>query len=95
MANQYIIDPSNARAATLGLAPGVNYYKCRMVKDGPYLPVKTSVIEHRDESGDLIGEPLDEAGYRTLAADSEWCQAKYGARPGEKPDLRTIPFVEP
>ena len=43
----------------------------------------------------LFGEEVDEITYKVALADDPYCQAKYGARPGEKPDLRTIPFVEP
>lgn len=116
----YIVDPSNARAATCGLMKGVNYFRARRVKNGPYVAVKTQVIEPRDSEdnlcGDvqyiveidgqvipfeqwdhsaLFGDPIDEPTYRTMLADGLWTQANYGARPGEKTDVRKMPFVEP
>lgn len=48
MTRAYILDPTFARAATMGLAPGVHYYKARLVKDGPYVGIKTEAPEVAD-----------------------------------------------
>lgn len=50
----YILDPSNERAKTLGLLPGVHFFKSRLTRGGPYVGVRTAVIEDRDDSGELI-----------------------------------------
>lgn len=116
----YIVDPSQARAKTCGLMRGTHYFRARRVKDGPYVAVKTQVIEPRDADGNLcgdvqhiveidgavipfekwettalFGDEIDEPTYKTMLADGPWTQANYGARPGEKTDVRKMPFVEP
>ena len=56
MSRAYIIDPSNDRAATLGLMPGEHWFEARLAKGAPLSVVHTAVIEPRDESGELCGD---------------------------------------
>lgn len=56
MTKVYICDPSMTRAQTCGLMPGQHWFKARKMKDGPYLPVMTEVVEPRDAEGNLIGD---------------------------------------
>lgn len=56
MTRTYIIDPTNERGQTLGLMPWINYFKTRLVKDGPWVGVKTVVHEPRNELGEIDGD---------------------------------------
>lgn len=47
------------------------------------------------EHSAMFGEEIDEPTYRTMLVDAPWTQANYGARPGQKTDVRKIPFIEP
>ncbi len=53
---QYIIDPTEARGQTLGLLPGINYWKTQLTKNGPWVGVKTIVHEPRNELGEIAGD---------------------------------------
>lgn len=56
MSREYIIHPGEDRGATLGLLPGINYFKTQLTKGGPWIGVKTVVHEPRDAAGDLCGD---------------------------------------
>lgn len=67
MTRVYIIDPTFDRGATLGLLPGINYFKTQLVKGGPWIAVKTTVHEPRDEAGEIDGD----CAYCVYIGDSE------------------------
>lgn len=56
MTRIYVIHPGEDRGATLGLLPGINYFKTQLTKGGPWIGVKTVVHEPRDDAGDICGD---------------------------------------
>lgn len=88
-ASIWIVDPTFTRQATMGLEPGTHYYAARLVKNGPLVPVKTSVVEPRDEDGNLIGDvtytvevngqamPMDQWDKRALLAERRMTEQEY------------------
>lgn len=52
----YIIDPSEARGSTLGLLPGLAFWKTQLVRGGPWVAVKTEVVEPRNDAGEVDGD---------------------------------------
>lgn len=67
MTRAYVIHPGEDRGATLGLLPGIAYWKTQLTKNGPWVAVKTEVVEPRNEAGEIDGD----CTYRIFIAGNE------------------------
>lgn len=56
MTRAWIIHPGDERGQTLGLLPGGAYFKTQLTKNGPWVAVKTEVVEPRNAEGEIDGD---------------------------------------